>query len=79
MHLPSIIRNGTAKELVHALPKDDLTKLIVKQAIEYLVIMGIKGVGSQLMTEIGDVTRFTHKESITAFAGVDPGVNESGT
>lgn len=31
------------------------------------------------IAEIGDVTRFTHKGAITAFAGVDPGVNESGT
>ena len=35
--------------------------------------------GPQLMAEIGDVSRFTHKGAITAFAGVDPGVNESGT
>mgnify|MGYP002508284024 CR=1 FL=1 len=34
--------------------------------------------GPQLMAEIGDVTRFTHKGAITAFAGVDPGVNDSG-
>ena len=34
---------------------------------------------SQLMAEIGDVSRFTHKGAITAFAGVDPGVNESGS
>lgn len=50
---------------------------------EYPVVMGMKGVGPslgpQLMAEIGDVTRFTHKGAITAFAGVDPGVNESGT
>ena len=32
-----------------------------------------------LMAEIGNVSRFTHKSAITAFAGVDPGVNESGT
>ena len=31
------------------------------------------------MAEIGGVSRFTHKSAITAFAGVDPGVNESGT
>ena len=30
------------------------------------------------MAEIGDVARFTHKGAITAFAGVDPGVNDSG-
>ena len=31
------------------------------------------------MAEIGDVSRFTHKSAITAFAGVDPGVNGSGS
>lgn len=50
---------------------------------EYPVVMAMKGVGPtlgpQLMAEIGDVTRFTHKGAITAFAGVDPGVNESGS
>lgn len=29
------------------------------------------------MAEIGDVIRFTHKDAITAFVGIDPGVNES--
>lgn len=99
---------GAAKELVPVLPKDDLTKLIVNQAVEqlntasktveelrtmmnktsaklpeYPIVMEMKGVGPtlgpQLMAEIGDVTRFTHKGAITAFAGVDPGVNQSGT
>ena len=50
---------------------------------EYPIVMEMKGVGPslgpQLMAEIGDVTRFTHKGAITAFAGVDPGVNESGS
>lgn len=98
----------TAKNLVPVLPKDDLSRLIIKQAVEqlnvashtveqlrslmnetasrlpeYPVVMAMKGVGislgPQLMAEIGDVTRFTHKGAITAFAGVDPGVNQSGT
>lgn len=98
----------TSKELVSVLPKDDLTKMIIKQAVEqlntasqtveqlralmndtasklpeYPVVMAMKGVGKslgpQLMAEIGDVSRFTHKGAITAFAGVDPGVNESGS
>ena len=30
------------------------------------------------MAEIGDVTRFTHRGAITAFAGVDPGADQSG-
>lgn len=97
-----------SKEIVSVLPKDDLTKLIIKQAVEqlnmasqtveqlrtmmndaasklpeYPVVMAMKGVGKslgpQLMAEIGDVSRFTHKGAITAFAGVDPGVNESGS
>ena len=44
--------------------------------------MDMNGVGStlgpQLMAENGDVTRFTHREALTAFAGVDPGKNDSG-
>jgi transposase len=97
-----------AKELVPVLPKDEITKFIIRQAIdqlnsasttieelralmnetasklpEYPIVMQMKGVGPslgpQLMAEIGDVTRFTHKGALTAFAGVDPGVNESGT
>ena len=53
------------------------------QLPEYPVVMAMKGVGPslgpQLIAEIGDVTRFTHRNAITAFAGVDPGVTESGT
>ena len=49
---------------------------------EYSTVMGIYGVGKtyepQLITEIGDVYRFTHREALTAFAGVDSGVDESG-
>lgn len=49
---------------------------------EYPVIMAMNGVGTtlgpQLIAEIGDVTRFTHREALTAFAGVDPGKNDSG-
>ena len=97
---------GQAKELVPVLPKDEITKLIIKKSVdqlnsasttveelralmnetasklpEYPIVMDMKGVGPslgpQLMAEIGDVSRFTHKGAITAFAGVDPGVNES--
>ena len=99
---------GKAKELVPVLPKDEITKRIIKQAVEqlnsasstveelrtlmndtasklpeYPIVMAMNGVGPslgpQLIAEIGDVTRFTHKGAITAFAGVEPGVNESGT
>ena len=105
---PILTISEASKEIVSVLPKDDLTKLIVKQAVEqlnmasqtveqlrammneaasklpeYPIVMAMKGVGRslgpQLMAEIGDVSRFTHKGAITAFAGVDPGVNESGS
>lgn len=50
------------------------------QLLEYHIAMEMKGVGRsmgpQLMAEIGDVFRFTHKGAITVFAGVDPGVND---
>lgn len=49
---------------------------------EYATVMAMCGVGPalgpQLIAEIGDVSRFTHREAITAFAGVDPGVDQSG-
>lgn len=56
---------------------------LAKQLPEYTVVMSLYGVGDslgpQLMAEIGDVSRFAHKGSLTAFAGVDPGANQSGT
>lgn len=49
---------------------------------EYPIVMAMDGVGPtlgpQLMAEIGDVTRFTHRGALTAFAGVDPGKKDSG-
>lgn len=90
------------------LPKDAMTKLLIRQATdainavsatlerlkaeilklasqlpEFPVVMAMHGVGDtlgpQLIAEIGDVTRFTHRSAITSFAGVDPGANQSGT
>ena len=49
---------------------------------EYPVVMQIFGVGDtfgpQLMAEIGDVRRFPRKQSLVAFAGIDPAPNDSG-
>ena len=96
-----------SSDLIAVFPKDDITKMLIRQAVallntasetveslrlkmnelastlpEYPVVMDMNGVGStlgpQLMAEIGDVTRFTHREALTAFAGVDPGKNDSG-
>ncbi|MBQ9646773.1 MAG: IS110 family transposase [Oscillospiraceae bacterium] len=97
-----------ACDLIAVFPKDDNTKLLIRQAVamlnvasatveglrvkmnetaaqlpEYPIVMGMDGVGftlgPQLIAEIGDVTRFTKRGSLTAFAGVDPRANESGT
>ena len=97
-----------SRELISTLPKDNVTKMLVMQAIEqlnatskivaelrsqmnqlaselpeYPVVMAMTGVGSslgpQLIAEIGDVERFSHRGALTAFAGVDPGANQSGT
>jgi len=50
---------------------------------EFPVVMAMYGVGNtlgpQLMAEIGDVSRFERKQSLVAFAGVDPEPNQSGT
>ena len=55
---------------------------LASQLPEYPVVMSMFGVGTtlgpQLMAEIGDVHKFTKRSQLTAFAGVDPGVNESG-
>ena len=96
-----------SSDLIAVFPKDDNTKLLIRQAVamldtvsatveslrlkmdeaastlpEYPVVMAMNGVGStlgpQLMAEIGDVARFTHRGALTAFAGVDPGKNDSG-
>ena len=49
---------------------------IVSTLPEYPVVMAMNDVGPilglQSMAEIGDVPRFTHREALTAFAGVDP-------
>lgn len=94
-------------DLIAVFPKDDNTKLLIRQAVtmlnaasatvenlrtrmnetasqlpEYPVVMTMNGVGPtlgpQLMAEIGDVTRFTHRGALTAYAGVDPRANQSG-
>ena len=96
-----------SKDLIAVFPKDDVTKMIIRQGVdllnaasktvemlrtkmnetastlpEYPIVMDMNGVGPtlgpQLMAEIGDVTRFEKRGSLTAYAGVDPGKNESG-
>lgn len=97
----------SSKDLIAIFPKNSMSKLLIKQAIdqlnavsatieyirtemnriaselpEYPIVMAMCGVGTslgpQLMAEIGDLSRFRKREALTAFAGVDPGANQSG-
>lgn len=97
-----------SKTLISLLPKDSVTKMLIKQAVshlnsvakiieqlrcemnqvasqlpEYKIVLEMTGVGvslgPQLIAEIGDVRRFSNRGALTAFAGLDPGVNQSGT
>ena len=56
---------------------------LAEQLPEYPVVIDMNGVGptlaNQLIAEIGDITRFPRRSSLTAFAGVDPGAKQSGT
>ena len=56
---------------------------LAAQLPEYETVMAITGVGPsvgpQLMAEIGDIRRFAQKKSLVAFAGIDPGRNDSGS
>ncbi len=55
---------------------------LASQLPEYDTVMGMYGVGPstgpQLIAEIGDIRRFPKKNSIIAFAGIDPGKDDSG-
>ena len=56
---------------------------LAKQLPEFDTVMSMYGVGEstgpQLMAEIGDIRRFAGKQSLVAFAGVDPMPNQSGS
>ena len=56
---------------------------LAEQLPEYPVVIDMNGVGptlaNQVIAEIGDITRFPRRSSLTAFAGVDPGAKQSGT
>ena len=49
---------------------------------EYELVMGMEGVGKitgpQLMAEVGDVRRFSHKGALVAYAGMDAPPFQSG-
>lgn len=55
---------------------------LAKQLPEYSTVTAMHGIddvaGAQLMAEIGDVRNYPRRNSIVAFAGIDPEVDKSG-
>jgi transposase len=68
--------------------KEHLSKLeaeidaLAKEIEEYNIIKSIPGIGEKIaatiISEIGEIDRFTNPKKLVAFAGVDPSVFESG-
>ena len=80
-----------SSDLIAVFPKNDNTKMLIRQAVAMLgtasaTVESLRlemnetasTLGPQLMAEIGDVTRFTHRGALTTFAGVDPRKDDSG-
>ncbi len=76
----AVVQLNTISKTVSELSKQ--MNSLASQLPEYPVVMSMFGVGTtlgpQLMAEIGDVSKFSKRSQVTAFAGVDPGINESG-
>ena len=70
-----------AAKVTIAAMRDEMDRL-AKLLPEYDTVHAMYGVGrttaAQLMAEIGDVRRFPKRSSIVGFAGVDPGIDDSG-
>lgn len=81
-----IIIQETAKQLTAISRSVELYRAemnrLAETLPEYPIVMQMFGVGTtfgpQLMAEIGDVRRFARKQSLVAFAGIDPAPNDSG-
>jgi transposase len=68
--------------------KEHLSKLeseidaLAKEVEEYNIVRSIPGIGEKIaatiISEIGEIDRFTDPKKLVAFAGVDPSVFESG-
>lgn len=72
---------NTVYDSLHAL-RTEMNRL-ASLLPEYELVMAMEGVGKitgpQLMAEIGDVRRFSHKGALVAYAGVDAPPYQSGT
>ena len=66
----------------HALVSAAILQLLASSLPEYDTVMSLYGVGSvlgsQLIAEIGDVSRFSNKKALVGFAGIDAPPFQSG-
>ena len=93
-HITTLPRNSNTKLLITTAAKElasakstlavlraEMDKL-AQQLPEYETVRDMYGIGEktapQLIAEIGDVRRFPQRSSISAFAGVNPAVDDSG-
>ncbi|WP_152966832.1 IS110 family transposase, partial [Sporosarcina globispora] len=55
---------------------------LAKEMEEYQIIQSIPGIGEKIaatiISEIGEIERFSHPKKLVAFAGLDPSIFESG-
>ena len=63
--------------------KRTINKMIrlVQELLDFIIIKSISGIGDNLVTriiaELGDMTRFTKKNALVAYAGLNPKIYES--
>ena len=91
---PTLQKDSTVRKIVKKAVKrvrtaleeaDGYDKLLIAEAKkmpEFEIVASFPGVGellaAQLIAEIGDVRRFKNKKALIAYAGIDPGANQSG-
>lgn len=64
---------STTEHMEHILHEMDALASTLPEYEAALAMLGVgKTLDPQLMTEIGDITNYTHREALTVFSGVDP-------
>ena len=76
----AILQLNTLNETLASLQRE--MDLLASSLPEYYTVMDVYGVGSvlgsQLIAEIGDVSRFSNKKALVGFAGIDAPPFQSG-
>ncbi|QHE52836.1 IS110 family transposase [Pontibacillus sp. HMF3514] len=66
----------------HLSELDDQIDALAEELEEYKIIQSIPGIGGKIaatiVSEIGEIERFSHPKKLVAFSGIDPSVHSSG-